>query len=170
LKFNERTIAGATVLDLEGRLTFTSGAEMRRLVEALVVGGVTQLVLNLERVSYVDSAGLGAMIEAFTAARHKAVRLTLLNPTERTRHLLEITGLARIVETFDSEAAALASCETVEDTDVDRESCPQCGVREIVLSLLTSMTRYFACRRCHSRWEVAVVAAGPGTGTLPEAG
>ena len=91
---------------------------MGRRIQALLVGGATHLVLNLEDVSYVDSAGLGAMIEAFTAARHKAVRLTLLNPTERTRHLLEITGLARIVETFDSEAAALASYESVEDVPV----------------------------------------------------
>jgi anti-sigma B factor antagonist len=118
LEFSERMIAAVTVLDLEGRLTFTAGAEMGRRIQALLAGGATHLVLNLEDVSYIDSAGLGAMIEAFTAARHKAVRLTLLNPTERTRHLLEITGLARIVETFDSEAAALASCETVEDTHV----------------------------------------------------
>jgi anti-sigma B factor antagonist len=118
LRLNERMIAGVTILDLEGRLTFTAGAEMGRRVQALLVGGTTQLVLNLEDVSYIDSAGLGAMVEAFTVARHKAVRLKLLNPTERTRHLLEITGLARIVETFDSEAAALASCETVEDKHV----------------------------------------------------
>jgi anti-sigma B factor antagonist len=111
-------IAGVTVLDLEGRLTFTSGAEMGRRVQVLLAGGATQLVLNLEDVSYVDSAGLGAMVEAFTVARHQAVRLKLINPTERTRHLLEITGLARIVETFDSEAAALASFETVEDKHV----------------------------------------------------
>jgi len=118
LGFNERMIAGVTVLDLEGQLTFTSGAEMGRLVQALLVGGATQLVLNLEGVSYIDSAGLGAMVEAFTVARHNAVNLKLLNPTERTRHLLEITGLAQIVETFDSEAAALASCDTVDDKDV----------------------------------------------------
>ena len=118
MRFSERMIAGVTVLDLEGRLTFTAGADMSRRIQALLVGGATQLVLNLEAVSYVDSAGLGAMIEAFTVARQKGVRLTLLNPTERTRHLLEFTGLARIVETFDSEAAALASCGTVEDKHV----------------------------------------------------
>jgi anti-sigma B factor antagonist len=118
LGFHERTVAGVTVLDLEGRLTFTAGADMGRRIQALLLGGATKLVLNLEDVSYVDSAGLGAMIEAFTMARQKAVRLTLLNPTARTRHLLEITGLDRIVESFDSEAAALASCESVEDTHV----------------------------------------------------
>ena len=118
MDFNERTIAGVTVLDLKGRLTFTSGAVMGRRIQALLVGGATRLVLNREDVSYVDSAGLGAIIEAFTMARHRAVRLTLVNPTERTRHLLEVTGLARIVETFDSEAAALASYASVEDVPV----------------------------------------------------
>jgi anti-sigma B factor antagonist len=114
LGFSERTIAGVTVLDLEGRLTFTAGAELSRRIQALLMGGATQLVLNLEDVSYVDSAGLGAVVEAFTAVRQKAARLTLLSPTERTRHLLEITGLARIIETFDSQAAALASYENVD--------------------------------------------------------
>ena len=113
---NERTNAGVTILDLEGRLTFTSGSDMGRRVQALLEGGTTQLLLNLEGVSYVDSAGLGAIVEAFTVSRHKAVRLKLLKPTERTRHLLEITGLARIVESFDSEAAAIASWLPVEDT------------------------------------------------------
>ena len=94
---------------------------MGRLVQALLVGGATELIVNLERVSYIDSAGLGAMVEAFTVARSRAVRLKLLNPTERSRNLLEITGLAKVVETFDSEAAALASCETAEDKPVGIE-------------------------------------------------
>jgi anti-sigma B factor antagonist len=115
VKLNERTIAGVTILDLEGRLTFTSGSDMGRQVQALLVGGTTQLLLNLERVSYVDSAGLGAIIQAFTVSQHKAVKLKLLNPTDRTRHLLEITGLAKIVESFDSEAAAVASWARVEN-------------------------------------------------------
>ena len=83
-------------------------------IQALVMGGATQLVLNLDDVSYVDSAGLGAVVEALTVVRQKAARLTLLNPTERTRHLLEMTGMARIIETFDSEAAALASRENAD--------------------------------------------------------
>jgi anti-sigma B factor antagonist len=115
LELKERTIAGVTILDLEGRLTFTSGSDLGRRVQTLLVGGTTQLLLNLEHVSYVDSAGLGAIVEAFTVAQHKAVRLKLLNPTERTRHLLELTGLAKIVESFDSEAAAIASWLRVAD-------------------------------------------------------
>ena len=42
-------------------------------------------------------------------------------------------------------------------TEVDPACCPQCGASDAVLSLLTSMTSYFACRRCNRRWEVSVV-------------
>jgi anti-sigma B factor antagonist len=110
--YTERNVASTTILDLRGRLTFTSGAEMGRHVQALVIGGATRVILNLEQVAYVDSAGLGAMVEAFTSARHQAATLVLINPTSRTRHLLEITGLDRVVDTFDSELAAIASFDT----------------------------------------------------------
>ena len=92
------------------------------------------------------------MIEAFTVARQKAVRLSLLNPTGRTRHLLEITGLARIVETFDSEAAALASCETVED-------------KHVVSSLLSGDQLTAGCvAAIRSQFAIAILMAGEPTG------
>ena len=58
----------------------------------------------------------------------------------------------------DSEATAVPT---------SREQCPRCGASEAVLSLLTAMNRYFACRRCANRWQVAVVAADEVQGALP---
>ena len=42
---------------------------------------------------------------------------------------------------------------------LDGDRCPHCGASDAILNLLTSMTRYFACRLCPQRWEVAVVSA-----------
>lgn len=39
--------------------------------------------------------------------------------------------------------------------------CPQCGAPDGVLSLLTSMTKYYACRQCHGRWQVSTVKPRP---------
>ena len=50
-----------------------------------------------------------------------------------------------------------------------RECCPRCGASAPVLRLLTSRTRYFACRGCANRWQVAVVAGDPMNETLPGA-
>jgi len=60
----------------------------------------------------------------------------------------------------DSEAPAVPT---------SRDCCPRCGASEAVLSLLTSMTQYFACRRCANRWRVAVVAADDVKEILPGA-
>lgn len=40
----------------------------------------------------------------------------------------------------------------------DPECCPQCGASDALLTLLTSIRKYFACRHCTRRWEVAVIA------------
>jgi anti-sigma B factor antagonist len=109
VSFNERRCGDVTILDMGGRLTYTSGTVMSQRVRSLAEVGPEHVVLNLGAVSYIDSAGLGALVEAFTMLRHRGGVLKLLNPTERTRRLLEITGLATLVATFDSESAALAS-------------------------------------------------------------
>lgn len=41
-------------------------------------------------------------------------------------------------------------------SDENRRRCPWCGARDPGTTLLTSMTRYFACRRCEHRWNTAV--------------
>lgn len=109
MSFNERSVGSVTILDLVGRLTYTAGVEMGQRVLSLSERGPLHVVLNLEEVSYIDSAGLGAMVEAFTRMKAGGGTLKFLNPTARTRHLLDITGLASLVSTYDDEAVAVAS-------------------------------------------------------------
>jgi len=52
---------------------------------------------------------------------------------------------------------AMADCESA--APEIRERCPQCDALEATLTLLTSMTKYFACLRCHHRWRVAIFEA-----------
>lgn len=109
MAFKERIVDGVTILDLDGRLTYSAGTEMSRRLHTLATQTPHRIVLNLENVSYIDSAGLGAMVAAFTAVKQRGGLLKFLNPSARSLHLLEITGLDKLIETFDSESAAVAS-------------------------------------------------------------
>lgn len=109
MPFDERTIQDITILDFEGHLTFTAGAELCRRITTLAASNVTKVILNLERVSYVDSAGLGAIVGAFTELRRRDGVLAFVNPSVRTQHVLQITGIATLVATFATEAAAVLS-------------------------------------------------------------
>jgi anti-anti-sigma factor len=112
--FDERTIHDITVLDCGGRLTFTAGAELRRRITALGTGPARRVVLNLERVSYVDSAGLGAIVDAYMQLRKTDGAMKFVNPSRRTRHVLQITGIATLVETHPTVTAAVESFRGVE--------------------------------------------------------
>jgi anti-sigma B factor antagonist len=108
----ERTVSGVALLDLSGRLTEPSGNDVLVRVHALADAGRRDVVLNLAQVSYVDSGGLGTLVAALTALRQKGGTLLLLRPTAWTQQLLQMTGLGTVMESFESEASAIAHCLT----------------------------------------------------------
>jgi anti-sigma B factor antagonist len=67
------------------------------------------VLLNLGEVQYVDSAGLGALVSAYTTVTREGGNLKLLNVTKKLQDLLSITKLLTVFETFDSEDEAVRS-------------------------------------------------------------
>jgi anti-sigma B factor antagonist len=110
LEMSERQIGDATVLDLSGRLTIGEPAQrLKDKIDSLILGRRTDIVLNLSDVSYVDSGGLGQLVSCHIAMSKTTGGLKLLHVTNRTRHLLTITHLISLFETFESEADAVQS-------------------------------------------------------------
>ena len=65
----ERTMSDVTVLDLKGKMTLGEGDELLKdKINSLLTNGKKKLVLNLEGVPYIDSAGLGEIVRTFTTA------------------------------------------------------------------------------------------------------
>ncbi len=110
MKIEERTLEHVVVLDLQGKLTIGEGDELlREKVNGLIEQGHRNLLVNLEDVPYVDSAGLGELVRTHTTVRRQGGRLKLVNLTKRITDLLTITKLLTVFDTFDSEAAAVSS-------------------------------------------------------------
>jgi anti-sigma B factor antagonist len=106
----ERTVSDVTVLDLKGKMTLGEGDELLKdKINSLLTNGKKRLVLNLEGVPYIDSAGLGEIVRTFTTVSRQGGKLKLLNLTKRIEDLLSITKLLTVFETFDSEADAVKS-------------------------------------------------------------
>ena len=111
MTITERTVGGVRVLDIDGAITGDAGSALRLSdkVRSLLQQGEKRLVLNLARVSYVDSAGLGELVSAYTTAARQEAAVKLLNVTKRLNDLLVITKLAAVFDSFDSESAAVNS-------------------------------------------------------------
>ena len=110
MQIDERVVDGVTILDLKGKMTLGEGDELLKYkINSLLAAGKKKLVLNLEGVPYIDSAGLGEIVRTFTTVSRQGGSLKLLNLTKRITDLLSITKLLTVFETFDSEKEAVGS-------------------------------------------------------------
>jgi anti-sigma B factor antagonist len=110
MKATVRSIGPVSVLDLNGRITIGEGdVLLREKVNELLDGGKSKILLNLDKVKYMDSAGIGELVACYKRAREKNGTVKLLNPTGKVSDLLQLTKLEEVFETFRDEKEALAS-------------------------------------------------------------
>jgi anti-sigma B factor antagonist len=107
---SERTVGSVIILDVTGSVTLNDGADqVRDKVRSILQQGHKHILVNLEKVSYMDSAGLGELVQAYSTTSKQGGALKLVNPTKRLHDLLVITKLATVFDSFDNEATAVAS-------------------------------------------------------------
>mgnify|MGYP001563772779 CR=1 FL=1 len=110
MQIETRSVGDVTILDLKGKMTLGEGDEaLKDRINTLVAEGHKKLVLNLEGVPYIDSAGLGEIVRTYTTVSRQGGSLKLLNLTKRIHDLLSITKLLTVFDTFDTESEAVRS-------------------------------------------------------------
>ena len=110
LKVKVRQAADVTILDFSGRIVLgKETALMRDTLLDLIARGHRRFVLNLSDVPYIDSTGIGEMVNVSQTLRRGSGDVKLLNLTRRVRDMVEVVKLGSIFELFDDEAAAVDS-------------------------------------------------------------
>ena len=113
MQIEERIVGDVTILDLKGKMTLGEGDELLKdKINSLIHQGKKKLLLNLEGVPYIDSAGLGEIVRTYTTVSRQGGSLKLVNLTKRITDLLSITKLLTVFETFDAEKEAVASFQS----------------------------------------------------------
>jgi len=110
MAITERKAGDVTIIDVEGRVTLEEGAdEFRELTRTVIREGRIKLVINLEKVPYIDSTALGEIIRCYTTVTRLGGGLKLLAVAPHVHQLLVITRLLSIFDLFDAEAEAIKS-------------------------------------------------------------
>jgi anti-sigma B factor antagonist len=110
MQIEERIVDGVTVLDLKGKMTLGEGDELlKEKINAMLQQNRKHLLLNLEGVPYIDSAGLGEIVRTYTSISRQGGKLKLLNVSKRIYDLLVITKLVTIFDSYEDEAEAVRS-------------------------------------------------------------
>ena len=110
MKFSTRKIGNVIVIDVEGKILLGEGdIEIKHAVDDFLKKGNKHILLNLAKVPYLDSAGLGEIIRCFTTLRKSGGDFKLLSPNQRIIDLLGITNLLNVFDWYDDESSALKS-------------------------------------------------------------
>jgi len=105
MRIHQRRVGDALVLIVDGDITMgaRSATRLADRIRGLLQQGHRRLLLDVARVRYVDSAGLGELIQCSAAARTRGGTLKLLNVSRRLSDLLVVTRLVTALECVDGD-------------------------------------------------------------------
>src|ERR1700680_3265601 len=108
MESDERAVGNVKVLDVTGQITMGQGnTAFKDKIHSVVNQGHKQILVNLGGVNYVDSAGLGELVAAFTTVTRNGGKMKLVNMTKKMNDLLAITKLNNVFELCDEEQKAV---------------------------------------------------------------
>jgi len=108
----DRVAGTVTVLEPLGRMVLSESPAddvLKERVAAQLREGRRQFIVDLHRVSQMDTSGLTTLVTAYIAVRKQEGRIVLVNPSGRVRELLRVTRLNTLFQVFDSEDDAIVS-------------------------------------------------------------
>lgn len=100
---------GAMVVAIGGTIDALTAKSVSQVFKKQIEEGKTRLVVDLERVRYVSSAGVYALLQALRQARESKGDLRVTNPNNQVRKILELSGFTKIAKFYpDTDAAAVS--------------------------------------------------------------
>jgi anti-sigma B factor antagonist len=97
---------GVVQLEPVGEVDLNVSAALRTAeLEAIESPGVTGVIVDLQRVTFMDSVGIWALVDGMKAAAQKGIAYTVINPPHMVKRVLTITGLLGPLSHDDGEAA-----------------------------------------------------------------
>ena len=96
----------------ETKLTYPTLSPFFSEVRQLVEGGARKLVIDLQAVTYVDSASIGCLMDIYRLMQEKSGAVKLAGVQPRVETMISMTGVHKLIDIHREEAAALAAFGT----------------------------------------------------------
>jgi anti-sigma B factor antagonist len=113
MKIKEREVDGVTILDVSGKIMGGPDSELfNSTLKSLIHQGKSRVVVDLAKVTWVNSTGLGILISGYTTLKRNEGEMKLLNVSDRIESIFMVTKLHSVFETYKSEDEAVQSFAT----------------------------------------------------------
>src|SRR5438876_9590788 len=103
------TVGDAALLTLRGEIDVYTAPRLRQAIIDLVDGGATRIVVDMEKVDFLDSTGLGVLVGGLQRVRMKDGSLAVVTTQDKILKIFDITGLNRVFAIHPSVDAAVVA-------------------------------------------------------------
>ncbi len=104
-----REIEKATVLDINGEIDLYNAPKLKDIINKHIETQKYNIIINLLKVNYIDSSGIGALISSLANLKKCQGSLKIINISQSVRKVFELTKLTSFFELFDTEDDAIKS-------------------------------------------------------------
>ncbi len=110
MKITEKPQGEVMILLLSGKIMGGEDNDLfHNQIKTLITAGYVDVILNLGKVNWINSTGLGVLVSGFHTLKKNGGQMRICDVTDRIDNILNVTQLKLVFETYDTEAAALAS-------------------------------------------------------------
>ena len=106
MKISEYVGGNLVILEPHGRLTMETIQFFRRAIARRLEQSWSGIIIDLQNIDYIDSAGLGCLAAAYTSCRRRGIRLVLVRVAGRNRELLRVTRLLTVFDVYETTLEA----------------------------------------------------------------
>jgi len=110
-----RQMDDVSLVDVAGRLTSFETKAFRHMIQALLSRNQTNIVLNLTRLDYLDSSGIGELVRNYMSVVKKGGAMKVVGLAPKVEEILKITQLYHVFPEFPDEASALGSFSALQN-------------------------------------------------------
>jgi anti-sigma B factor antagonist len=96
-----------TVIDLSGELDAYTSLELRETVVRLIDEGAREMIINLKKVDFIDSVGLGTLVGCLKRSAEHGGSINLVCSNPQIQKVFDITGLSKIFAIYKTREEAL---------------------------------------------------------------
>lgn len=106
---NRREVGDIVIFDITGEIDLYNAPEIKEKIKDEMNKNKVNIIINLDKVTYIDSSGIGVLISSLSNLKKVGGALKLINVYASVRKVFELTKLTSFFDIYDSEQDALAS-------------------------------------------------------------
>jgi anti-anti-sigma factor len=103
MQIKERVEPHGIILDIEGDLTYANRSAFKAATDKVKQAGCRHLILNMEQVRFVDSAGLGLLVLVSQSFKHIQGQVGILKPQSYVREIMSLSNIPKMIPIYESE-------------------------------------------------------------------